>query len=104
MKHDFESLRVMSEKEVPLDMSVLPALQSHQPRLLPAVDLSCAEAISASRFHRWFEGQTAANPEQIALQCGEKNDFMSYGALNDEANRISHCMCRYFLRKQSPDP
>lgn len=91
LKTDFVSLRELSVAEAPLDVASLPAISPQVPKLLPGIDLANAEEISSSRFHVWFEHQAAQNAELITLQSGEKGTSMTYGELNERANRIAHC-------------
>ncbi|KAF8517297.1 amino acid adenylation domain protein [Hysterangium stoloniferum] len=64
------------------------------PHLYPGIDFNDVPAISASRFHLWFEEQAARNPALIALYSGEKENSMSYKDLNEAANRIAHYLKR----------
>jgi non-ribosomal peptide synthetase component F len=89
MKAEFEDIKKLSMEA--LDVSTLPGLQAHVPRLSPSVDLAREDAISASRFHLWFEGQASKRPDSLALHSAEKELAITYGELNDEANRIAHC-------------
>lgn len=95
LKEAFSSLHASTMAETPLDLLTLPALQTHVPRLLPQIDLKSIDAISAARFHVWFENQAAQSPDLVALYSGEQDRSVTYRDLNENANRKAHCQYQY---------
>lgn len=95
LKEAFSLLHALTMAETPLDLLTLPALQTHVPRLLPNIDLKSIDAISAARFHVWFENQAAKAPDLVALYSGEQDRSVTYRELNENANRKAHCQYQY---------
>jgi non-ribosomal peptide synthetase component F len=95
LKEAFSSLHALTMAETPLDLLTLPALQTHVPRLLPKIDLESIDAISAARFHVWFENQAAQAPDLVALYSGEQDRSVTYREFNENANRKAHCQYQY---------
>ncbi|WP_166220679.1 non-ribosomal peptide synthetase [Pseudomonas atagonensis] len=57
-------------------------------RVLVGLNISGREFPAAQTVHRLFEAQVAARPEALATVQGEQQ--LSYGELNQQANRLAH--------------
>ncbi|KIK03064.1 hypothetical protein K443DRAFT_95740 [Laccaria amethystina LaAM-08-1] len=100
LKEAFSSLHALTMAETPLDLLTLPALQTHVPRLLPKIDLESIDAISAARFHVWFENQAAQAPDLVALYSGEQDRSVTYRELNENANRKAHHLRKIGVKRE----
>lgn len=90
LKDEFSSLRERSMTDPSFGVSGISGVQSHLPRLLPELDLSNVDEISAARFHAWFEQQALAHPNLVALHSAERNLSVTYKELNERSNRLGH--------------
>ncbi|MGR4976811.1 amino acid adenylation domain-containing protein, partial [Pseudomonas sp. LARHCG127] len=98
VRHTLENLVHMLEQQPdrPLQqLSILPASEREQ--LLVAFNATEANYPQQQTIHGLFEEQVQRTSEAVAVICGEQR--LSYGDLNERANRLAH-----YLRKQGVQP
>lgn len=95
LQTQFLDIYESSKKPAAFNISSIQGLSI--PTLFPDVDHNDVTGISASRVHRWIEGQASRHPDVLALYWGERKQSMTYRALNNQANQIAHCECICFL-------
>ncbi|WP_434706017.1 amino acid adenylation domain-containing protein [Pseudomonas sp. Z1-12] len=98
VRHTLENLVHMLEQQPdrPLQqLSILPASEREQ--LLVTFNATEADYPRQQTIHGLFEEQVQRTSEAVAVICGEQS--LSYGDLNERANRLAH-----YLRKQGVQP
>ncbi|WP_158296359.1 non-ribosomal peptide synthetase [Pseudomonas viciae] len=98
VQHTLENLVRMLEQtpEAPLhQLAILPASEREQ--LLVTFNATEADYPQQQTIHGLFEEQVQLTPDAVAVIRGEQR--LSYGELNERANRLAH-----YLRKQGVKP
>ncbi|WHS56692.1 amino acid adenylation domain-containing protein [Pseudomonas brassicacearum] len=98
VQHTLENLVRMLEQtpDLPLQqLSILPVSEREQ--LLVTFNATEADYPQQQTIHGLFEDQVQRTPDAVAVIRGEQR--LSYGELNERANRLAH-----YLRKQGVEP
>ncbi len=98
VQHTLESLVAMLEQQPDLPLqqvSILPTSESE--KLLVTFNATAADYPRQQTIHGLFEAQVQRTPDAVAVIRGGQR--LSYGELNERANRLAH-----YLRKQGVQP
>ncbi|MFC0215899.1 amino acid adenylation domain-containing protein [Paenibacillus chartarius] len=96
-------LRMLAEQAVAdpgIAVSAMRLITGHEEELLARFNDTAADYPADQTVHGWFEEQAGRTPDAVAVVFGGQR--VTYGQLNDNANRLAHALIRHGVAPDQP--